>query len=69
MLTDPTEGLAKVLPFWAVPEMGYYTVDGAGQDYIWRGVAHAGATVAVLCAVVRWERYQRLSGGWTIKVD
>jgi len=60
MLADPAELLAKVLPFWAVPEIGYYTVDGAGQDYLWRGVAHAGVSVAVLCTVAAVAAAARL---------
>lgn len=48
MLADPAGSLAKVLPFWSTRELGTYAIDGTSADYLWRGLGHAAASVAVL---------------------
>jgi hypothetical protein len=52
MMLDPAGDLAKLLPFWSSRELGTYAVDHAGTDHLVRGLAHGGATAAVLFAVV-----------------
>lgn len=50
MLADPSERLAKILPFWSTREIGTYAIDGTGYDYLARGVAHFAATWLLLIA-------------------
>jgi hypothetical protein len=48
MILDPADPVTRVLPFWSVREVLTWTVDGTGDDFLRRGLVHAGATVAVL---------------------
>ena len=50
-LADPEMLLAKLLPFWSLREIGTYSIDDVGRDYLERGLLHAVATLAVLALV------------------
>lgn len=51
MLADPSESIAKVLPFWSTREIGTYAIDGTGSDYLIRGVAHFSSSWLLLIAI------------------
>jgi hypothetical protein len=48
MLAHPDGTVARLMPFWSARELGTYAVDGAGDGYLWRALAHA-ALVWTLC--------------------
>lgn len=50
MLTDPGDHIARVLPFWSTREIGTYAIDGTGDDYLGRGLAHFAVTWLLLVA-------------------
>lgn len=62
MITDPADSGAVVLPFWSMREVVVWTVDGAGAEFVVRGLLHAGVTVAVLSAATGLVRARALRG-------
>lgn len=58
MLAGPDGLVAKLMPFWSARELGTYTVDGAGADYLWRALAH-GAATWVICAGLTYLLFAR----------
>lgn len=60
-LSDPARPAGKCMPFWSAREIGAYAVDlAAGDDYLWRGVAHALVVASVLFALATTTSAVRL---------
>ncbi|MEV4350640.1 hypothetical protein AB0J83_39790 [Actinoplanes sp. NPDC049596] len=65
MLADPSDTVAKLMPFWSTREIGTYAVDGGSLDMVWRGLGHAGlvwlictgGTLAIFSKRLRLQNY------------
>jgi hypothetical protein len=52
MIMDPAQASTRLLPFWFSREIGTYAVDHTGDDYLYRGLAHAAVSALALTALV-----------------
>lgn len=60
MIMDPSDTLARMLPFWFSREIGTYAIDHTDGGYLTRGLAHGIVATVVLTTAVALASRMRL---------